>query len=531
MTAANSPIATAIRIRGLVQGVGFRPTVWRLATRLGLAGDVRNDAEGVLIRVAAGKSVAERLVAELGAECPPLARIDSVEYSESEALAGAGAFRIAESEAGHMRTGVAPDAATCPACLAEIRDPNARRFRYPFTNCTNCGPRLSIIREAPYDRARTTMSGFALCAACRDEYETPSDRRFHAQPIACPACGPRVALEKARGDAVELPAFSGFDDVDVVESLLLKGRIVAIKGLGGYQLACDATNADALTRLRRRKQRYSKAFALMARDLDVIRRYADIGPAEEAALTSCAAPIVLLEARGAARLPEVVAPGLATLGFMLPSTPLHHLIFRELDRPIVMTSGNRSDEPQIIDDEAARTELAGVADFLLTHNRGVAVRLDDSVLRVIAGAPRLLRRARGFAPAPIALPASLRDAPPLLAMGGELKNTFCLVEEGQAILSQHIGDLEDARRSSEFEHGLDLFQKLFAHRPRADRRRSASGLSVHETRPAACGRFEPADYRRATPPRPYRERHGRKRSRPRRRPRSRRGARRARTRR
>jgi len=459
--------ATEIRIRGLVQGVGFRPTVWRLATRLGLAGDVRNDAEGVLIRIAAETDLAERLVAALKAECPPLARIDSVEYGEAAPLGVTSDFRIAESATGLMRTEVAPDAATCPACLAEVRDPFARRFRYPFANCTHCGPRLSIIREAPYDRARTTMAGFNLCAACRTEYETPSDRRFHAQPIACHVCGPNVSLEKFNGGAVEFSSFSMLDDVDAAAGMLLKGHIVAIKALGGYQLACDGTNAESVTRLRQRKQRYSKAFALMARDLDVIRRYADISPAEEAALLSAAAPIVLLDASASSQLPDDVAPGLSTLGFMLPATPLHHLMFRRLDRPMVMTSGNRSDEPQIIDDELARNELGGIADFLLTHDRAIATRLDDSVLRVTAGVPRLIRRARGFAPAPIALPASLRTAAPLLAMGGELKNTFCLVKEGQAILSQHIGDLEDAQRLNDFERSLDLFQDLYAHHPRA----------------------------------------------------------------
>jgi hydrogenase maturation protein HypF len=460
--------STEIRVRGLVQGVGFRPTVWRLATQLGLAGDVRNDSEGVLIRIAAEMDLAERLVACLKAECPPLARIDSVEYYEAAALsANDDAFRIAESETGIMHTEVAPDAATCPACLAEIRDPFTRRFRYPFTNCTHCGPRLSIVCDAPYDRARTTMAAFDLCEACRNEYESPSDRRFHAQPIACHACGPRVSLEKFNGGAVEFSAFSMLDDADAVAGMLLKGHIVAIKGLGGYHLACDATNTEAVTRLRQRKQRYSKAFALMARDLDVIRRYAEVSPEEEIALTSAAAPIVLLDASGCSPLPGAVAPGLTALGFMLPSTPLHHLIFRRLDRPIVMTSGNRSDEPQIIDDEIARAELSGIADFLLTHDRGIAMRLDDSVLRVTDGVPRLIRRARGFAPAPIALPESLRIAPSLLALGGELKNTFCLVKDGQAILSQHIGDLEDAQRLDTFEKSLDLFQSLYAHEPRA----------------------------------------------------------------
>ncbi len=461
------PAATEIRIRGLVQGVGFRPTVYRIATRLGLAGEVRNDAEGVLILVAGEPHLAEKLVADLQAECPPLARIDAVEFSEAAAFDMTDCFRIAESAAGQMRTEVAPDAATCPACLAEVRDPFARRFRYPFTNCTHCGPRLSIICEAPYDRARTTMAGFDLCPACRAEYENPLDRRFHAQPVACHICGPRVGLEKFGGGAVEFSAFSMLDDVDAAAGMLLKGHIVAIKGLGGYQLACDATNATVVALLRGRKQRYTKAFALMARDLGAIRRYAEVSATEEAALTSTAAPIVLLDANGPLHLPEAVAPGLATLGFMLPSTPLHHLMFRRLERPIVMTSGNRSDEPQIINDEIARAELAGIADFLLMHDRGIAVRLDDSVLRVTDGAPRLIRRARGFSPAPIALPESLRGSRPLLALGGELKNTFCLVKDGQAILSQHIGDLEDAERLGEFEQNMALFQDLYEHRPQA----------------------------------------------------------------
>jgi hydrogenase maturation protein HypF len=462
-----SELVTEIRIRGLVQGVGFRPTVWRLATQLGLSGDVRNDSDGVLIRIAAETDLAERLVADVKAECPPLARIDSVEYHVAAPLSIDDVFQIAESESGVMRTEVAPDAATCPECLAEIVDPFARRYRYPFTNCTHCGPRLSIICDAPYDRARTTMAHFDLCEACKNEYEAPSDRRFHAQPIACHTCGPRVTLEKFNGGAVEFSAFSMLDDADAAAGMLLEGFIVAIKGLGGYHLACDATNAEAVERLRQRKQRYTKAFALMARDLSVIKRYGSVSSEEEKALTSSAAPIVLLDANGPLHLPDDIAPGLTTYGFMLPSTPLHHLMFRRLNGPIVMTSGNRSDEPQIIDDRVARADLSGIADFLVTHNRGIAMRLDDSVLRVTAGAPRLMRRARGFAPAPLSLPSSLCATKPLLALGGELKNTFCLIKDGHAILSQHIGDLENAQRLSEYERSLDLFQNLYGHQPQA----------------------------------------------------------------
>ncbi len=459
--------ATEIRVRGRVQGVGFRPTVWRLATRLGLSGEVLNDAEGVLIRIDGDADEARRLVDCIRAECPPLARIDGVELREVFARDIGEAFRIAVSARGAMRTEVAPDAATCPACLKEIRDPFARRFRYPFANCTNCGPRLSIIREAPYDRARTAMARFPMCPACRAEYEDPGDRRFHAEAIACHACGPRARLERADGGAVDFSAFSMLDDVDAVAGLLLKGYIVAIKGLGGYHLACDATNASAVAQLRARKRRYAKPFALMARDLDVVRRYAELGPMEARALESAAAPIMLLARRPDARLPEAVAPGLATLGFMLPATGLHHLIFRRLDRPMVMTSGNLSDEPQATDDADARERLGSIADFFLTHDRAITVRLDDSVARVISGAPRLTRRARGYAPAPLPLPEGLRLGPQTLALGAELKSTFCLVKEGQAIVSQHLGDLEDSVRLAEFERSVALLGALHEHAPAA----------------------------------------------------------------
>lgn len=473
MTDVLTAPATEIRVRGLVQGVGFRPTVFRLATSMGLRGEVRNDADGVLIRVLADRATAERLVAALTAECPPLARIDVVDYRATEFEPDANGFQISTSTSGPMKTQVAPDAATCPECLAEIRDPFARRFRYPLTNCTHCGPRLSIICDAPYDRERTTMAGFAMCDACRAEYENPADRRFHAQPIACHVCGPRISIAKTGGGAVEFSAFSMLDDVDAAAGMVLKGHIVAIKGLGGYHLACDATNEEAVTRLRGRKRRYRKAFALMARDLEIIRRYARVGPVEEAALTSAAAPIVLLDARGDQHLPDAVAPGLSTLGFMLPSTPLHHLMFRRLDRPVVMTSGNLSDEPQVIDDHEARERLAGIADFLLTHDRRIAVRLDDSVVRVVNGKARLVRRARGYAPGSLPIPEGLRDRPPVLAMGGELKSTFCLLADEDAILSPHIGDLEDASTFADFEHTLDLLSELYDHRA------EAIGIDLH----------------------------------------------------
>ena len=460
-------MATEIRVRGLVQGVGFRPTVWRVATGLGLAGDVCNDADGVLIRLAGDAGTAEGLMSHLKAECPPLARIDSVDMRPAALSEGFDGFHIAASGAGEMTTQVAPDAATCPACLAEIRDPFARRFRYPFTNCTHCGPRLSMICDAPYDRVNTTMAEFAMCEACRSEYEDPADRRFHAEPIACYSCGPRATIERAGAGTVEFSAFSMLDDVDAVAGMLLNGYIVAIKGLGGFHLACDATNSSAVARLRAGKQRYSKPFALMARDMDVIRRYAAVNAAEAAALTSPAAPIVLLDRLSDVALPEDLAPGVTTLGFMLPYTPLHHLIFRRLDRPIVMTSANLSDEPQIIDDGEAREALCSIADFLLVHDRRIAVRLDDSVVRVIDSAIRMLRRARGYVPTPIGLPSGLSAAPPILALGAELKSTFCLARSGEAIVSQHIGDLESARTLRDFEHMLALLRELYDHRAAA----------------------------------------------------------------
>jgi hydrogenase maturation protein HypF len=467
MSGALSAKGTEIRVRGVVQGVGFRPMVFRLATDMGLSGEVLNDCEGVLIRIRGDFDAAERLVAAIRTECPPLARVDSVDLVTADAMPDAQGFSIKKSLSGLMRTQVVPDAAACPECLAEIRDPFARRFRYPFTNCTHCGPRLSILREAPYDRERTTMADFAMCAACRAEYENPLDRRFHAQPIACHACGPRVLLERIGGGAVEPSAFSMLDEVDAVAGLLLKGHIVAVKGIGGYHLACDATNAEAVTRLRARKRRYAKAFALMARDVEIIKRHAHVSPAEEAALRAPSAPIVLLEAREGESLPEAVAPGLATLGFMLPYTPLHHLMFRRLDRPIVMTSGNLSDEPQVTEDSEARERLVGIADFLLTHDRAIAVRLDDSVSRFAGGKARLLRRARGFAPGSLQIPEGLRDQADILAMGGELKSTFCLLKGKDAILSPHIGDLEDALGLKDYEQILGLFTDLFGHRPRA----------------------------------------------------------------
>ena len=356
--------AMEIRVRGRVQGVGFRPTVWRIARDLELVGEVLNDAEGVLVRVGGRPGAIEDFIARLEREPPPLARIDDI---EAHAFTGAlpAEFRIAESLAGDAHTQVAPDAAICAACTREIADPFERRFRYPFANCTHCGPRLSIVNTIPYDRANTTMATFAMCAACEAEYRNPADRRFHAEAIACPSCGPKARLVRLDGRATSFDRHSMLDDVDAVRRLVSNGEIVAIKGLGGFHLACDATDAEAVSRLRRLKRRDAKPLALMARDLDVVRRYCSVGAEEERPLSSPAAPIVLLAADGGEKLPEEIAPGLQTLGFMLPMTPLHQLILATIERPVVMTSGNVSEEPQVIDDRAARERLGGIAAYAL----------------------------------------------------------------------------------------------------------------------------------------------------------------------
>jgi len=458
--------AVRIRVEGTVQGVGFRPNVWRLAGECELAGFVLNDGAGVLIEVTGADEAVRRFIDRLGTETPPLSRVDRLISEPIVANPELQGFRILESLEGEVHTPVAPDAGLCPACREEIGNPIERRFRYPFTNCTHCGPRFSIINAVPYDRGRTTMAEFAMCPACAGEYRDPSDRRFHAQPIACHTCGPKAWLERLDGRAVSFDQHSMLDDVDAVTGVLKKGEIVAIKGLGGFHLACDATNDEAVGTLRRRKRRYGKPFALMARDLDVIRSYCAVGPDEEQLLESSEAPIVVLKADGPNKVSASVALGLDTLGFMLPYTPLHRLVMRGIDRPVVMTSGNISDEPQIIENSKVSRRLQSVADYALFHDRQIANRVDDSVVRVMAGKPRLLRRARGYAPGAIPLPPGFERAPDLLAFGAELKSTFCLVKRGAAILSQHQGDLENIETLEDFVKNLCLYTDLFQHRPK-----------------------------------------------------------------
>jgi hydrogenase maturation protein HypF len=425
---------------------------------------VLNDGHGVLLRIRADKTAVDALLGNLHEGLPPLARIDRIEIREYRGALPA-QFRIAESGSGGTHTEITPDAAICAACSAEIRNPHDRRYRYPFANCTQCGPRLSIVTAVPYDRGSTTMAQFAPCAACDAEYRDPSDRRFHAEPIACPACGPAaelIALDRRGSRAIRAA-----DPVEAAARLIADGAIVAIKGLGGYHLACDARNRAAVVRLRHTKRRPGKPFALMAPDLATIRRYCTVEPAAERALTGLAAPIVLLPATGPESLPDEVAPGLNELGFMLPAAPLHLLLLADCNRPLVMTSGNRADEPPITDDGHAQQALAGIADYVLRHDRRIASRVDDSVVRVMAGAPRVLRRARGFAPEPVRLPPGFETAPALLAMGGELKATFCLVQDGGAILSQHLGDLEQRAVFNDYYDTLALYDGLFDHTPTA----------------------------------------------------------------
>lgn len=460
-------VTETIRVAGTVQGVGFRPTVYRLARHHGLEGEVLNDGAGVLIRATGTIMALDRFVQQLQVECPPLAKISGItRHLLAEPLRFTG-FRIVESETTAISTEIAPDAATCPACLADTLDPFSRWYRYPFTNCTHCGPRLSIIQTLPYDRQRTSMAGFPMCPDCATAYHDVGDRRFHAQPVACPQCGPQAWLERADGKPIGADRFSMMDDVDAACTLLQRGEIIAIKGLGGIHLACDATNEAAVQKLRQRKRRYDKPFALMARDLKIIQQYCTIGPTEEKLLQSPRAPIVLLPKKQATTLAPSIAPGMAHLGFMLPYTPLHHLMLRRMERPIVLTSGNLSDEPQCISNEEAREKLGSIADFLLLHNRDIVNRVDDSVVRVSDGQPQILRRARGYAPAPLYLPAGFEQAPAILAMGSELKNTFCLVKNGRAMLSQHLGDLENATAFTAYQATLNLYLNLFQHQPEA----------------------------------------------------------------
>ena len=451
----------AIHIGGIVQGVGFRPFVYGLASRLNLQGFVKNRTGGVLIEVEGDSGSLECFLRELVDRPPPLAEIDRMTW-EPMIPQGDLQFRIEASEADHAsQFFISPDVATCPDCVRELFDPADRRYRYPFLNCTNCGPRLTIIRGSPYDRARTTMAGFPMCRQCKEEYEDPSNRRFHAQPTACAACGPSLRLLSGDGTPVECgEPLSRF--IEAVAA----GRIGAMKGLGGFHLVCDASSESAVTELRRRKHRDEKPFAVMVCDLAAVVPICECSPLERELLGSTRCPIVLLRKKAGSKIVEGVAPSNPYLGVMLPYTPLHHLLMQDAGgRPLVMTSGNQSDEPIAYEIDDALARLRGIADLFLVHDRPIHVRCDDSVTRVVAGHELPLRRSRGYAPQPIRLPFDCRR--PFLAVGGQLKGVFAFGGGRHAFLSHHMGDLDHYEAFRAFERDIGLFEQVFDIQPRA----------------------------------------------------------------
>jgi hydrogenase maturation protein HypF len=443
-----------ILITGLVQGVGFRPFVHSLASRLGLCGFVANDTMGVLVEVEGSPLGIANFIELLRSEAPPLAVMESI-HSRPMACAGEEEFTIVASrQGGHEYPAfVSPDIATCVDCVREMFDPADRRYRYPFINCTNCGPRFTIIRNIPYDRPFTTMAGFEMCGDCAREYNDPGNRRFHAQPVSCPACGPRIRL--AGRNRISQPG----DPTRRAAELLRGGYIVAVKGLGGYHFAAIASNASAVATLRSRKYREDKPFAIMVSDVAMALRLAELDENEQSALTSTRRPIVLVRRRARAPIAQAVAPTNRFLGVMLPYTPLHHLLCRELAEPLVLTSGNVSDEPIEYTDDSAFGRLSLIADYFLTHDRPIYTRADDSVVRVFGGQTMPVRRARGYAPQPLRLPWKSPRA--ILGCGAELKSTFCLIKRDYAFVSQHIGDLENLETLNAYTSGITHFQGLF----------------------------------------------------------------------
>lgn len=466
----------SIRITGIVQGVGFRPFVYNLATRMHVTGWVRNTSAGVDIEIDGEPEVLKKFLVSLQEEKPKLARIDQINAMEHPAN-GFRTFEILDSEViPEAFQPISPDVCICDDCLRELFDPNDRRYLYPFINCTNCGPRFTIIKDVPYDRPNTTMATFEMCQDCREEYNNPLDRRFHAQPIACPACGPKIWLEV--GNEV---IRSGHAALQLCKQMLSEGKIIAIKGLGGFHLSCDATNREAVSRLRERKMRVDKPFAVMMFDTEVVSLHCYINESERSVLMSQERPIVILKKRPSSTVVEEVAPHQNTLGVMLPYTPLHYLLFSEgesnninRDRPLIMTSGNLSEEPIAKDNEEAITRLASLADAFLMHDRPIYTRCDDSVVRLANMAIRSqliedksfsfypIRRSRGYAPNPIQLPWQL---PSILATGAELKNTFCLTKDQYAFVSHHIGDLENLETYSAFESSISHYEILFRIKP------------------------------------------------------------------
>ena len=448
-----------ITVAGIVQGVGFRPFVFGLAVKKNLAGFVLNDSDGVTIELEGDTPALDSFLISLQNQPPPLAHIEHV-TCRVIAPKGECSFRIIGSQVEEeRRVLISPDTPTCDDCLSELFDPHDRRYRYPFINCTGCGPRFTIIEDVPYDRARTTMGMFEMCADCQREFDDPRSRRFHAQPNACPPCGPRLRLLDSK--AREIP---GDDPTAEAASLLRQGAVIAIKGLGGYHLACDALNREAVRRLRLRKHRQDKPFALMVADIEAARRLCSMTAAEERLLQSIKRPIVLLPKRAGIQMAPDLAPRQRQLGLMLPYTPLHHLLLRAAAVPLVMTSGNLSEEPIAYQDDDALARLCMIADYFLTHDRKIHMRCDDSVIRSIHHQELIIRRARGYAPEPIAMGDGFVQ--PLLACGAHLKNTFCLGKDRYCFISHHIGDLENYETLDSFVKAIEHFKIFLRSSPR-----------------------------------------------------------------
>lgn len=446
-----------ISVRGIVQGVGFRPFVYGLATKHSLKGWVCNTSEDVKIEIEGEANAIKQFQLELQTDTPPLAQIEDIAVSY-HSTTGYNNFEIRHSitEEGKYQL-ISPDIATCHDCLNELLNPDDRRYRYPFINCTNCGPRFTIIEDIPYDRPKTTMRHFQMCSQCQVEYDNPMDRRFHAQPNACPECGPRLELFDARGKIV-----AGSDPIATTSQFLREGKIVAIKGLGGFLLACDASNKAAIETLRQRKKRPFKPFAIMVANMDEVKKHCYTSPEEEELLSSPQSPIVLLRWKVNSSVTPEVASNLKYLGVMLPYTPLHHILLRDTMLPLVMTSGNLSEEPIAKDNEEALKRLSGIADLFLIHNRDIYSRYDDSVAIVERKTCQLIRRARSYAPSPIRLKFK---AAQVLGCGAQMKNTFCLTKDNYAFLSQHIGDLENIETLEHFDNTISLYKKLFRIQP------------------------------------------------------------------
>lgn len=454
-----------IRVKGKVQGVGFRPYIWQLAHNLKLSGTICNDSAGVIIRVLKEDNKLQQFLEQIPTQCPPLASIQSISVKPYEWEIAPVDFVIEHSSEGKMDTQIVPDAATCPACLADIQDVKNRRYHYAFTNCTHCGPRFTIIKHIPYDRVNTSMDAFPMCPSCQAEYKNPANRRFHAQPNACPVCGPRIFLSNGAG------AILTHDEQALEQACLAlaHGDIIAVKGLGGFHLACDALNQHAVVRLRQRKYRPDKPLAVMLPDEIWVNQCVQTHSSDNLLqlLRSPAAPIVLVKQKPDTPLCNSIAPGLDEIGIMLPANPLQHLLLKAYSKPLVMTSGNAHGKPPALANDEALHDLKNIADLWLMHDRDIVQRADDSVVRMAKPQAEIIRRSRGYVPDAIELPEDLRESPPILAMGGDLKNAFCFLLNGHAILSQHMGDLLDLDVQRQLQTTIALFEDIYQFTPSA----------------------------------------------------------------